>query len=107
MAEFLVSQGHLVVKPAAGTPDAAVAAKAKQEERILLTHDVGFSNIFLFPPHEYAGIVVIRIIPPSLNIMLNALKNLLTTLDEGEFSNKLIILEPVRFRIYKEGESNW
>ena len=53
----------------------------------------------------YAGIVVIRILPPRGATIISALDNLLTVMkDEHEFVGKLIILEPAGFRINKESE---
>lgn len=102
--EFLKSCGHDTARPPRGTPDDGVAMIAKRASQILLTHDLGFSNIFRFPPQEYAGIVVIRILPPSVSLLSHALTGLLRALPEAEFPGKLIILEPNGFRIYKETE---
>lgn len=103
---FLVQQGHDVKRPLSGTSDAKVADMARKKKIILITHDLDFSNILSFPPALYSGIIVIRIIPPSVNLVTNALNNLLKELKkEKDFSGKLIILEPAGFRIWKTGQS--
>src|SRR4051794_6323158 len=40
--------------------DAQIAAHAKTNQHILVSADLDFSNIALYPPEDYAGIVVIR-----------------------------------------------
>ena len=44
-----------------GKSDAEVFAYAQRENRLLITCDMGFSNILNFPPSENKGILVIRI----------------------------------------------
>jgi predicted nuclease of predicted toxin-antitoxin system len=45
-------------------PDTAIAAAAKDEERILLSLDVEFGNLKKYPPGSHPGIILFR--PPSL-----------------------------------------
>jgi predicted nuclease of predicted toxin-antitoxin system len=101
VVDFLLEQGHDVTRPDAGTPDQEVIALAEKEKRILITHDLDFSNIFVYPPDVYCGIVLIRILPPSATIINHALRNLLDNFSTQEkFSGKLIILEVSNFRVY-------
>jgi predicted nuclease of predicted toxin-antitoxin system len=44
-----------------GKSDALVFAYAQQEERLLITCDLGFSNIIKFPPSQNVGLLVVRI----------------------------------------------
>lgn len=44
-----------------GKSDAEVFAYAQRENRLLITCDMGFSNILNFPPSENHGILVIRV----------------------------------------------
>lgn len=44
-----------------GKSDALVYAYAQREKRLLITCDLGFSNILKFPPAESVGLLVIRI----------------------------------------------
>lgn len=97
--DFLKEAGHDVKKLSAGVSDAEVAEAAAKEKRIIITHDLDFSDIFVYPPEQYSGIVVLRISPPLANTILMALGNLLSTLKQNEFDKRLIILEPSGFRI--------
>lgn len=44
-----------------GKSDSEVFAFAQQESRLLITCDLGFSNILNFPPSQSHGILVVRI----------------------------------------------
>lgn len=44
-----------------GKKDKAVFEYAQQEQRIIITCDMGFSNIVNFPPSKNQGIIVVRI----------------------------------------------
>lgn len=44
-----------------GKNDDLVFAAAQREERLLITCDMGFSNILKFPPSENHGILVVRV----------------------------------------------
>jgi predicted nuclease of predicted toxin-antitoxin system len=52
----------------AGQPDFRVADISKAEGRALLTLDLDFSDIRVYPPRDYAGIIVLR---PSLQTITN------------------------------------
>ncbi len=101
---FLQDAGHDLKKLPAGVSDAEIAECAAEEKRIIITHDLDFSNISVYPPQNYAGIVVLRISPPLANTILEALANLFDTLKPEEFNNRLIILEPSGFRIREVGK---
>ena len=44
-----------------GNSNAEVFEYAQQEDRLLITCDMGFSNILNFPPSENYGILVVRV----------------------------------------------
>ncbi|MGB9669398.1 MAG: DUF5615 family PIN-like protein, partial [Anaerolineales bacterium] len=44
-----------------GKSDAEVFSYAQQEQRLLITCDLGFANILAFPPSKSIGILVVRI----------------------------------------------
>ncbi len=45
-----------------GAPDPEIAEACREEGRSIVTLDLGFGDINVYPPSEYAGIVVLR--PP-------------------------------------------
>jgi predicted nuclease of predicted toxin-antitoxin system len=45
-----------------GSSDSTLAALCQDEERAMLTLDLDFADIRTYPPAEYAGIVVLRLL---------------------------------------------
>jgi predicted nuclease of predicted toxin-antitoxin system len=97
--DFLKSGGHdaLTVRP--GSEDDEIAQIAKEDKRILLTHDQHFSDILTYPPEKYSGIIRIRIHPPSAPIIISALNDLLHKLTSKQIDKRLVILERDGFRL--------
>jgi predicted nuclease of predicted toxin-antitoxin system len=60
------SAGHNVVsvidQQMGGEPDANVAAVCQQEGRTVLTLDLDFADIRAYPPADYPGIIVLRLV---------------------------------------------
>jgi predicted nuclease of predicted toxin-antitoxin system len=52
----------------AGQPDVRVAEVCKAEGRAVVTLDLDFSDIRVYPPSDYAGIIVLR---PSVQTITN------------------------------------
>lgn len=100
VVELLKSYRFDFTKPPAGTPDLEVAKLAKQHKRILITFDKIFGNIELFPPNHYYGIVLIRIRPPLIETILNALLNLFKIVKVKEFKGKLLTVTAHGFKVY-------
>ena len=44
-----------------GADDETIAARARDEDRILLTLDLDFANIRAYPPGQHTGIIVLRL----------------------------------------------
>ena len=86
-----------------GQEDSKILAFAKRHEAILITGDVGFGNLLLYPVGSHAGIVIVRfpneISPPELNINI---AHALDELSDDELPGSLTILEPGKIRIRKK-----
>lgn len=71
-AEDLRQAGHDAVTVAdqqlAGQPDVRIADVCKAEGRAVVTVDLDFSDIRVYPPSDYAGIIVLR---PSVQTITN------------------------------------
>jgi predicted nuclease of predicted toxin-antitoxin system len=83
----------------AGESDDAVIALARKEERVLLTFDRHFANILAYPPSSHHGIIRIRIHPPLIDHILQALDELIKKLDLNTIRGCLIVLEREGFRV--------
>ncbi|MBU3924716.1 DUF5615 family PIN-like protein [Patescibacteria group bacterium] len=94
LSKRLRESGHDVKLAPKGKSDFEIASIANKDDRIILTHDLDFSNPFKFPPSKYSGIILFRVFPPTLENLSSSLNSLLKQLDSPEdFSGKLIILE--------------
>jgi predicted nuclease of predicted toxin-antitoxin system len=89
---------------ASGSADSTVIKLAKKEERVLLTFDRHFTNILLYPPHTHSGIIRIRLHPPQLEFILQALDNFLKSYDLAKMKGTLVILERDGFHIRRSGK---
>lgn len=94
--------GFDAVRVKQGIKDFEIASQAKQEKLIILTFDSDFSNILVYPPKHYFGIIRIKISPPLIDLITRALKTLFDQFKTSvEFQGKLIILEATKFRVWE------
>lgn len=82
-----------------GMTDRKLFDLAKDEDRILLTLDLHFSNISLFPPSECPGIVIIRVKPAVPSRVDKALEIFLQRMNLDRVKGALVIVSEDRFRI--------
>lgn len=105
--DSLKENGFDVKTPQAGTDDEKVAKLSKSENRVLVTFDRHFANTLQFPPEKYSGIVFIRIRPPLIRSVLDALLNLFELVEPAHFRGKLFVLSISGYRLFpKNGSSN-
>lgn len=88
----------------ADAKDSAIARYAQQHELCLLSGDIGFSNIQIYPPKHYPGLVVLKLPRKSTaGYILNLLTSFLKQRQPiGGLAGKLVIVEPGRVRIRSE-----
>lgn len=82
-----------------GISDQAVMDLAKKEGRIIVSLDLHFANVSLFPLVECPGIIVIRVkpaIPPKVD---KAMESFLRRMDPIKIENALVIVSEDKFRI--------
>ncbi len=64
VARLLAEAGHdastMLEEGIGGAPDEEIACRCLDEQRALITLDVGFEDIRLYPPDKYLGLVVLR-----------------------------------------------
>ncbi len=83
----------------AGEADDVVLARAVAERRILITNDMHFSNILLFPPARHLGIIVLKIRPHVLERVHAVLLRFLDTTDPAKMTKTLAIIDRNKRRI--------
>lgn len=81
--------------------DSAVFNLAKAQGRILITRDLDFSNILLYPPPDNAGIIVLRTHLLSVAEMLEIVTDLLDRVPEKDFLGSLTVVRKGRYRIHR------
>ena len=79
--------------------DDKIADLATREERTIITFDKHFGNIITYPPQDLFGIILIRIHPPLLNEIFNAIDNLFKNYQGDTFKGRLIVLSKTGYRI--------
>ena len=82
-----------------GTTDELLIAKCKSENRVLITLDVGFSNIGAYPPQEHIGIIVLRIRNQGKKSVIDVLSRLLPALRAENPDRHLWIVEEDSIRV--------
>ena len=80
--------------------DAEVFAAAQKENRILITRDLDFSNILMYPPAKSCGIIVLRTHLLSkeeiFRILLEAIQS-----PQKQLQGTLVIVQKDRLRFHK------
>ncbi|APC08578.1 DUF5615 family PIN-like protein [Neomoorella thermoacetica] len=82
-----------------GISDREIMDLAKREGRIIISLDLHFANIFLFPPNECPGIIVIRIKPAVPAKVDRAMEDFLQRMDPKKIEKALVIISEDKFRI--------
>ncbi|HQU36038.1 MAG TPA: DUF5615 family PIN-like protein, partial [Anaerolineales bacterium] len=79
-ADILQQAGHdaetVHAEQLAGVNDQHLSAVCQQEQRILVTLDLGFADIRNYPPEEYPGFVVLRATRQDKPTIFNIIQNL-------------------------------
>ncbi len=83
-----------------GISDNDLIKMAHDTGRILITFDKDFSNIIMYPPCKYHGIIVLRLSKMIIENAVNHLIEFIKNLSAEQIDGRLAILEPdrVRFR---------
>lgn len=84
--------GHEVALVKKSSPDAIVAAQAKKQKRILLTHDSDFLNADLYSPNKNWAIIIIRLSPAHIKETTQILKESLADIPEESILGKTWLL---------------
>lgn len=89
---ILTSAGHDAVRVPSGIRNGEVIAKASAEGRILITHDKDFLDGVRYPPASTPGIICLRIHPPVLAAVSDALSRALSVASTDSFRGKATVL---------------
>ena len=78
-------------------------ALAEKENRIIVTHDIGFGSIYYFSKRGTVGMIILRIHPPTIEDVNPILTGFLKKVDleEKNLTKNLIILNRKKYRVLK------
>ena len=82
-----------------GAPDSGVASVCLAEERVLVTQDLDFADIRMYPPEQYPGIVVFRLVTQTRDNLLKVGASLIEVLADSSPKGQIWIVEDSRVRI--------
>ncbi|MFQ5632419.1 MAG: DUF5615 family PIN-like protein [bacterium] len=100
--DFVRQLGHDIVTAIeaglGGEDDEVLLAQAVSENRAFLTRDMHFSNILLYPPAKYPGIIVLKIKPQTTTAVHQTLAKTLSYFDQDTIQKTLVIVDHNKFR---------
>jgi predicted nuclease of predicted toxin-antitoxin system len=82
-----------------GCHDNSLADHCKNEDRALVTLDLDFADIRSYPPEDYAGIVVLRIVNQSRSSALRVMASVADLLNREQLVQRLWIVTDASIRI--------
>ena len=85
-----------------GSQDAVLFDHCKKEERILITLDLDFANVQVYPPRTHPGVIVLR--PPNQDksTLLSVLGRFVAMLPSRSPEGQLWIVEADRIRFREQ-----
>ncbi len=100
---MFVDAGHdvhsVVQQSLGGQPDERVIDVCRHEGRALITLALDFSNILAYPPANFTGIVVLRLVDQAHVTVKSAIQRVLDLLPQEPVAGTLWIVEERRIRI--------
>jgi predicted nuclease of predicted toxin-antitoxin system len=82
-----------------GESDLKIASVCQLEKRAIVTLDVGFADIRVYPPKQFAGIVVMRLNRQDKPYVLQVVSRLIKALSGEELKGRLWIVDERRIRV--------
>lgn len=102
-ADLLRQHGHdaltVFEQGLRGEADVNIANVCRQEARAIITLDLDFSDIRVYPPRNYQGIVVLRLRDQSRTSVLHVLDRIVQLLDIEPLAARLWIVDEHQVRI--------
>lgn len=80
--------------------DEEVLKIAKEEDAILITNDLDFSNIVTYPPSKYEGIIVLRLTARTQAAVHKVLLDLLKKIKLEAICHSLVVIDHHIWRIH-------
>jgi predicted nuclease of predicted toxin-antitoxin system len=105
VAELLSTAGHDAVTVAherlGGAQDERLLVVCRAEGRALVTLDVGLGNIRRYPPHDHAGVILLRLERQDKPSVMHVLARVVPLLEREPISERLWIVDERGLRVRK------
>jgi predicted nuclease of predicted toxin-antitoxin system len=88
-----------------GRSDRDIADLSQSEGRVLISLDLDFSNILMFPPEKYPGLIVLRLRKKSRSAVCRVVTRVIDHLDKEPLAGRLWMVDEHRIRIHRVSES--
>ena len=102
-AAFLVGEGHEVhtvhSEGLRGCDDPSIAERCRQEARAIVTLDLDFADIRMYPPGDHHGIIVLRLANQSRKRVLAVLSRVVGLIATEPLAGRLWIVSDSGVRI--------
>ncbi len=82
-----------------GAPDSTIMARIQSEGRAILTLDKGIADVRVYPPDQYAGLILLRPRTTGRAATLAFVRKHLTTLLQATLSGHLFVVSDTGIRI--------
>ena len=82
-----------------GHADNDIADVCRREQRVLVTLDLDFSDVRVYPPAVYSGIVVLRLHDQSRPAVLRVLQRILPLFATEQLPGNLWIVDEAQVRV--------
>ena len=82
-----------------GAEDEKVLKFAVDNKLILLTADLDFGNILLYPPAKHLGVIVIRYSPKVTIQLLKVIDDFVGSYKNEELEKSLVIIDKNKYRV--------
>ncbi|MFH1634207.1 MAG: DUF5615 family PIN-like protein [Chloroflexota bacterium] len=89
----------IILTSIAGEDDEILLAYAIQQNRVLITLDLDFSDVRRYPPRDHQGVIVLKIRPSIMAQVHGVLKGFLVDVSQGKLARTLVILDRNKYRI--------
>ncbi|MBS3919359.1 MAG: DUF5615 family PIN-like protein [Deltaproteobacteria bacterium] len=109
IADLLRERGHdaLTVfdQEARGRSDHDIADLSRNEDRVLISLDLDFSNILIFPPEKYPGLIVLRLRKKSRSAVRLVITRVIDHLYKEPLAGRLWVVDEHRIRIHRVSDT--
>ena len=100
---LLTTAGHVVDTVSdeglTGAADSLVIDACRSEQRLLVTFDVGFGDVRVYPPGSHHGVVLLRLADQRPDITLDILRRLLLGYVLDDLVGAVVVVSADRVRI--------